>query len=229
MYTIYVNDRPLRLLNEPTVAPASAPPTRKGTRLDMPTDTRPDTHLVAHYSGKPRTLLNYVDMLEKGSPRVLSVDLVYPDLPRLWQDFRGHYKWVAAAGGIVQTEANDEILCIYRRDSWDLPKGKLDEGEDAQAAALREVMEETGLTELTLGEALPTTYHTYRNRKDKRVLKPTYWFSMTAPRRELVPQKEEDIEVAAWQAKKWIARHQHLFYASLAALLNAILADDRVR
>ena len=32
-----------------------------------------------------------------------------------------------------------------RHDDWTLPKGKLDEGEDWEAAALREVEEETGL------------------------------------------------------------------------------------
>ncbi len=39
----------------------------------------------------------------------------------------------------------DEILMIFRRGKWDLPKGKLDKGESLEACALREVEEETGL------------------------------------------------------------------------------------
>jgi 8-oxo-dGTP pyrophosphatase MutT (NUDIX family) len=41
-----------------------------------------------------------------------------------------------------------ELLMIYRRGKWDLPKGKLDEGETIPQCALREVMEETGLREM---------------------------------------------------------------------------------
>jgi 8-oxo-dGTP pyrophosphatase MutT (NUDIX family)/phosphohistidine phosphatase SixA len=55
---------------------------------------------------------------------------------------------VEAAGGVVLGGAPGErqILVIHRarHDDWSLPKGKLDDGEDNAAAALREVAEETG-------------------------------------------------------------------------------------
>jgi 8-oxo-dGTP pyrophosphatase MutT (NUDIX family) len=38
-------------------------------------------------------------------------------------------KTIVAAGGLVFNE-NKELLMIYRRSKWDLPKGKLDEGEN---------------------------------------------------------------------------------------------------
>jgi len=47
------------------------------------------------------------------------------------------------AGGLVTNE-NNELLMIFRRGKWDLPKGKADEGETVEACALREVEEETG-------------------------------------------------------------------------------------
>ena len=205
MYVIYINDRPL------TLRSATSP------RTGGPA---PATHLVANYIGKPRTLLNYADMLEKGSPKVLSVDIVSNDLKQLWADFRSKYKWLPAAGGLVTNRTNQKQLFIFRRGSWDLPKGKIDPGEDAPTAALREVEEETGVTDLTLGEQLTTTYHTYRNRKDKRVLKPTYWFRMTTGDVTLVPQTEEDIERAVWSTTPEVLSSGEPLYASLRALLE---------
>ena len=53
-------------------------------------------------------------------------------------------KKIIAAGGLVFNDKN-ELLMIFRRGKWDLPKGKLDEGEDIEDCAVREVKEETGL------------------------------------------------------------------------------------
>lgn len=210
MYIIYINDRPLRLLS-------SEEATAQVSKVS------PDTHLTAHYVGKPRTLLNYVDMLEKGSPKVTSVDIVDPDLEALWKDFRGYFKWVPAAGGVVtRTGDADRPLFIFRRGYWDLPKGKIDPGESPEEAALREVKEETGLREIKLLDALPTTHHTYRNRKGKRVLKPTYWFLMEAPDQPLLPQHEEDIEVAEWRSVASVLAGDEPIYESLRALLSGV-------
>ena len=58
--------------------------------------------------------------------------------------FFSQYRTIKAAGGLVLNDKN-EVLLIYRRNKWDLPKGKVDEEEKLRAAALREVGEETGL------------------------------------------------------------------------------------
>ncbi|MEM9931537.1 MAG: NUDIX domain-containing protein, partial [Bacteroidota bacterium] len=180
MYVIYINDRPLTLLSK------NDPRTRvlAQQRQSLP------THLTAHYTGKPRTILNYADMLEKGSPKVTAVDLLADNAEKLWEDFRSHYRWLPAAGGVVKQTASEKYLFIFRRGYWDLPKGKIDAGEDAPTAAVRDFQEETGLTEIKIGPDLPTTYHTYRNRKEKRVLKPTYWFRMETEQTKLTPQTE---------------------------------------
>lgn len=142
MYEIYINDHPLRLIATSDLAQDQLA-------------TKPAEHLLARYSGKIKTLLHYADLLEKGSPKVTQVTIHSPDVDQLWADFQTHYKIVSAAGGVVNLKGTDTYLFIYRRGSLDLPKGKIDPGETIQTAALREVEEETGLSELKIVSSLP--------------------------------------------------------------------------
>lgn len=115
----------------------------------------------------------------------------------LLEMFKQNTTLIEAGGGLVHTE-DDLILLIFRNGKWDLPKGKLDEGEAADAAALREVWEETGLAQLQLEEPLTITYHTYRQ-TGKLILKESHWYLMKSPQQEImVPQLEEGIEKCEW-------------------------------
>lgn len=104
-----------------------------------------------------------------------------------------------AGGGLVLNEKG-ELLMIYRRGKWDLPKGKLDEGETIEDCAVREVMEETGLTSVERGELLEISHHEYFDRHlQEEVIKETHWFAMKAKgEQELIPQTEEDITDIKW-------------------------------
>jgi 8-oxo-dGTP diphosphatase len=57
---------------------------------------------------------------------------------------------VRAAGGLIvrRDNGNLEIVVVHRpvHDDWSFPKGKLEEDETFELAALREVLEETGMT-----------------------------------------------------------------------------------
>jgi 8-oxo-dGTP diphosphatase len=81
---------------------------------------------------------------------------------------------IRAAGGVVVR--GDEVLLVHRPryDDWSLPKGKLDDGESFEEAALREVLEETGYT-CVLGEPLGSTHYESRGRP-----KEVRWFAMEA-------------------------------------------------
>ena len=102
-----------------------------------------------------------------------------------WARFAQDFKIIHAAGGIVSDE-NGEILMIFRYGCWDFPKGKVEDGEDWETAALREVQEETGLQDITLQHPLPNTYHTYILH-DMPILKITHWYAMQAPAQSLIP------------------------------------------
>lgn len=109
---------------------------------------------------------------------------------------------ISAAGGVVYRipAVNDdpEVLLIYRNGVWDIPKGKLEQGESIPMCAAREVAEETGSVLPLIISDLGTTYHEY-NQKGKEYGKTTYWYSMIyRGEQDLVPQKEEGIEKIEW-------------------------------
>ncbi|MGB6035724.1 MAG: NUDIX domain-containing protein [Cryomorphaceae bacterium] len=140
--------------------------------------------------------LSYTINLLENSLHLQGVIFYCSDLELLWADFRAHFKEIDAAGGLVHNENNEHLL-IYRKGKWDLPKGKLDDGETPEQAALREVKEECGVNDLKIGAELPSTYHTYEQ-NGVRILKRTYWFDMNSAQKRFTPQAEEDIEKAEW-------------------------------
>ncbi len=122
-------------------------------------------------------------------PIILTVDK--------WEIFISDYAFIEAAGGLVKN-TNGDTLFIKRLGKWDLPKGKIDKGEDAKGAALREVEEECGISGLSIiGELVPT-YHTYK-RGGEKILKKTHWFEMLYKGdKPLKPQTEEGITEVRW-------------------------------
>lgn len=128
---------------------------------------------------------------------------------------------IIAAGGLV-TNPKAELLLIFRRGYWDLPKGKLDDGETIETCAVREVQEETGLKTLALGSLVGVTLHEYFDKWTHRdVVKETHWFEMKALGTEvLIPQKEEDIEQILWAAKAQMAQYMNDTYANIITIVR---------
>jgi len=131
---------------------------------------------------------------------------------------------IITAGGIV-VNPNKEILWIFRRGIWDLPKGKLDPNETIEACAIREVMEETGINNLVLGELILTTTHCYHDKYlNTKVEKTTYWYKMSTDRlQDGIPQTEEDIEAIAWVKKADLAPYLAKTYDSIKEVVEAFL------
>ena len=124
--------------------------------------------------------------------------IICNNLEESWKQFQSNFKIQKAAGGKVLNLKN-EVLFIYRFDKWDLPKGKLEKGESIKDCAIREVEEECGVRNLTINKPLETTYHVFE-RKNKTILKITYWFLMkTDFSGVLIPQAEEAIKEAVFK------------------------------
>ena len=158
-----------------------------------------------------------ITALEIGSIRDHLV-IAGEDLQKLKSDFFGNFKLVVAGGGLVR-DADGRWLIIHRKKHWDLPKGKIEKGEDVLEGSVREVEEETGVQVTNVVQKLGKTYHTYKL-KNKRVLKETHWYLMDGEGTDLVPQEGEGIDQALWLPRKEAKARLKASYASLQEVLD---------
>lgn len=141
------------------------------------------------------------------------------DFEALKKAFYKKFTLVLAAGGLVRNETA-EILMIFRKGKWDLPKGKLDKGEKLEECAVREVQEETGLSKVKLEDPLLVTHHTYHE-GSKFILKESHWYRMLGNGNQtLVPQVEEDIHEIKWVKPEELDYYIPKSFPSVADVLN---------
>ncbi|MBK7466591.1 MAG: NUDIX domain-containing protein [Saprospiraceae bacterium] len=180
-YEIYYNEKKIILIHNELIS----------NYID-----RIDT-LIMPYRGKVKALFQFIDTIEN-STRFTQIVIHTDQLFQLWLDFKSLFVRISAAGGIISNK-DREILLIYRRSYWDLPKGKLEKMESFETAAIRECEEEVGLKGLILDYKITSSYHIYREKNNKRALKQTKWFSILYDGvEEPILQYEEDIESYQW-------------------------------
>jgi 8-oxo-dGTP pyrophosphatase MutT (NUDIX family) len=151
-------------------------------------------------------------------------DLCITGLPveKMFESLKEIYHPIEAAGGIVRN-AKGNYLFIKRFGLWDLPKGKIEKGESPKTAALREVEEETGVSDLKIIGHAADSYHLYP-RKEKMILKKTYWYLMDTTYDEpLIPQTKEDITVATWLPPEKATEALQSSYRSLKETLSEFI------
>ena len=179
-----------------------------------------DDTMVALYLSKVGRLFNYIDLCEK-SPKITTLIIHYENFRELKKDFLSIFEINEAGGGLIRNEVG-EYLFIFRRGFWDLPKGKIEDGETTKETAIREVIEETGLKEVEIVEKLAVTKHTFRNRLGKRIIKKSHWYLMVSKKQELIPQTSEDIEKAVWLTIETFRLDCHPVYANILDVLEAL-------
>lgn len=147
--------------------------------------------------------------------------ILHDNLPELKEHFFEQFKIIKAGGGVVRNEKGETLL-IFRRGKWDLPKGKLDNNESIEDCAVREVKEETGLSEVELIKPIAITYHTYVE-KGTRMMKESHWFEMISnSNQKLIPQTEEDILETKWVSDEKLPEYRKKMFATVADLLEDI-------
>ncbi len=200
---IYFNNKPL-ILTDDAAAYIKEHPVAAGYMALTGAFSRNYRLSITHLE-KPRTL---GAIIEDISPKSLQEEL------------HKIYKPIDAGGGVVFNE-RQEVLMIFRRGKWDLPKGKRDDGEDIADCALREVCEETGLEKVKLGNKICDTYHVYAQNRES-LLKHTAWYAMEASSKEkLSPQAEENILEARWIAESKLQPILNKAYDAVKEVLAA--------
>jgi len=193
MYKVFVNNKPIILSDKPLV--------------------HSDYEILLYES------INFNEVLHKLKySDNLGVYLYHPDIEYLWEDFQKYFKPIYAAGGIVKKL--DSYLLINRNNHWDLPKGKMEFGENEEETAIREVEEECGIQALQIVKPLRTTYHVFHE-KGKQRLKITSWFLMeTVDQSEPIPQAEEGITQAKFIAKEALSEMSAFMYDNIRELIQ---------
>lgn len=193
MYKVFVNDKPIILTTE----------------VSKETDFK-------NYLLKTVKIAKVIRELNKSS--IKEVRLIGKKEDKLLKKFSKKLPNVIAGGGKVINDKG-EILFIFRNGKWDLPKGKIDGKETIEAAALREVEEETGVKKLKITKPLETTYHIFK-RNGRHRLKITYWFEMYSNYKgKLVPEEIEGITKVEWLNPEQAQKALENSYANIKELI----------
>lgn len=153
----------------------------------------------------------------------LHFGLICPDPKATVKEFMEEFTVIQAAGGLVFNKEN-QLLTIKRNGLWDLPKGKIERHEDQMAAALREVMEETGINMINISDKVGETYHVYYE-DDILLLKETHWYLMNSTGKgTLKPQMEEGISEVKFADLDWFNTAEFSSYQSVHDVIRKCVA-----
>lgn len=158
----------------------------------------------------------------ESSGKAMTFGLIAFDPHETFKDFADNYTLIQAAGGLVFNKEN-QLLTIKRNGLWDLPKGKIEKHEDQRAAALREVMEETGINMINISDKIGESYHAYFE-DDVLLLKETHWYTMNSSgKANLKPQIEEGISEVKFEHLDWFKSPDFQSYNSVRDIVKKAL------
>jgi len=148
-----------------------------------------------------------------------AINVYGPDIKHIWKIFRIYFTEVGAAGGLVK-HTSGRYLFIEKKGKLDLPKGHIEQGEESDACALREVCEECGITGHTILKPICPSYHTY-SWEGISYLKKTSWYLMKYDGEMIMePQKSEGITKVEWLFPDELNSIKSSAWLSLMDLIN---------
>jgi 8-oxo-dGTP pyrophosphatase MutT (NUDIX family) len=148
-----------------------------------------------------------------------AINIYCTDIAHLWKMFRIYFTEVGAAGGLVM-HTTGRYLFIEKKGKLDLPKGHIEEGEEPETCALREVSEECGIKGHTIVKPICPSYHTY-SWEGISFLKKTNWFLMQYDGPMVTePQVEEGISKVEWLFPDELNSIKSTAWLSLMDLIN---------
>ena len=154
----------------------------------------------------------------KAKQKIKHYFVITKDVEKTFMLFSSYFNILQSAGGLVLND-KDDILMIHRFNHWDFPKGNIEENEQTKDAAIREVIEETGIKDVSITKELSKVYHIY-DYADDWILKETFWYLMYSEYAGiLTPQLEEDIVAAKWVSLDFLNEYIQDSYPGLALLV----------
>ena len=148
-----------------------------------------------------------------------AINVYGPDIKHIWKIFRIYFTEVGAAGGLIK-HSSGRYLFIEKKGKLDLPKGHIEEGEEPEECALREVSEECGIKGHSIVKALSPSYHTY-SWEGISYLKKTSWFLMKYDGKMITePQLSEGITKVEWLFPDELNSIKTSAWLSLMDLIN---------
>jgi ADP-ribose pyrophosphatase YjhB (NUDIX family) len=161
-----------------------------------------------------RYILELLQATSINIPLFLISDNPHEGILRFFED----YEFIEASGGIVKRKS--KYLFIKRNGIWDIPKGKIEIGENPKIAAIREIEEECGIVCQKIEHLITITYHVYQY-KGKDTIKKTYWYALNyAGPKKLIAQKAEGITKAKWVTEDKFEKIQLETFASIADVME---------
>ncbi len=176
---------------------------------DLTIDSRADT--IAEISRA-----KVVDFFEKYN----SILFLCNSPEEAFNNFCREFRRLRAAGGVVENSRGEKLM-IKRNGRWDLPKGHLEYGETIEQCAVREVEEETAITNITLGSKITETLHAYILRSEWAI-KTTHWYHMSSDCTHTKGQSEEGIEEVAWCSAQQIEENLQSTYPTIRCVFEAV-------
>ncbi|MDZ4147265.1 MAG: NUDIX domain-containing protein [Flavobacteriaceae bacterium] len=201
MYKVFINDRPIILTNQ------------------VINDDKHEMFLMDEVN------LDYlIERVNKGT--LHKAYILAKDAQKPIKKLKKKIKTVVAAGGFVKNDKGD-ILFIHRNGRWDLPKGKREIYETTEAAAIREVTEETGVNKLEIVKFLGKTYHVFKRNGSYR-LKITHWYEMkTTFKGKPRPEPEEGIDEVVWIHPDKVEAVLENCYANIRELFDRVIHANK--
>jgi 8-oxo-dGTP pyrophosphatase MutT (NUDIX family) len=156
----------------------------------------------------------------QSNPQFQAINIYGPDIKHIWKIFRIYFTEVHAAGGLVK-HSSGRYLFIEKKGKLDLPKGHIEEGEEPEDCALREVSEECGIKGHKIVKELQPSYHTY-SWEGISYLKKTSWFLMNYDGKMIIkPQEKEGITSVEWLLPDDLSKLKSSAWLSLMDLINS--------
>jgi len=131
-----------------------------------------------------------------------------------------------AAGAVLLNESGTETLLLHQRDEdrWCFPKGHVDPGESLADAAVREIREETGFSDVRLGtEVTEVSYRFYRPGTRQNVYKTTVYF--VAVTRDRVAHPEKIFDRGEWMDLK--TARSRVKYPTDRRVIDAVIQSQK--